>query len=78
MEWNPHHEDIRWFFEPFNIMSGPMVDFIHHECGRKYIVTSEAEWTSLRVYGFLRSRESVIGWSSLTYSAAGHDVQLTQ
>ena len=67
MEWNHHHEDIRWFFQSFNLMSGSMVDFIHDERDRKYLVTSEAEWTSLRVYGFLRSpRVSEDGAASLT------------
>ena len=40
MEWNHHHEDIKWFFESFNLMSGSMVDFIHDERDGKYLVIS--------------------------------------
>ena len=67
MDWNHHNEDIKWFFESFNLMSGSMVDFTHDERDRKYLVISEAEWASLRVYGFLRSpRASEDGSASPT------------
>ena len=47
MEWNHHHKDIKRFFESFSLMSGSMVNFVHDERDRKYLVTSEAEWTML-------------------------------
>ena len=50
MEWNHHHDDIKWLLESFNLMSGPMVDFVHDERDRKYMGMSEAEWS----FGFLR------------------------
>ena len=55
MDWNHHPEDIKHFLEQLNISQGSMGDVIHDERNRKYLVISEAEWTSLRVCGWLRS-----------------------
>ena len=72
MEWNHHHERVRWLFKSFNLMSGSMLDFVHDERDRKYLVISEAEWTSLV---WIPQVTSIVrGWSSLTDSSAGHDV----
>ena len=60
MEWNHHHEDIKWFFESFNLMLGSIAEFIHDVRERKYLVMSEAEWTS-QATSSKRCLSSIVG-----------------